>query len=98
FLLSDDNENILKKFAVTKLKTDGAEIKGFLLQPKQKDSLFTSLQLIFKQNVLQKIIMTDGLGQITTIQFTKVKANTELTAQLFSFNPPQGVEIIDNRF
>ncbi len=97
FLLSDNNQNILKKFAITKIKLGEAEVKGFLLHPKQEDGLFTSLQLIFKQNRLSQIIMTDGLGQTTTIEFSKIKANAKLAAQLFSFNPPPGVEIIDNR-
>lgn len=97
FLLSDNNQNILKKFSITKIKLGETEAQGFLLQPRQKDSLFTSLQLIFKQNVLSQIIMTDGLDQTTTIKFSKSKANAELAAQIFSFHPPQGVEIVDNR-
>jgi len=95
FLLSDDNQRILRKFAVTELKTHRASVKNFLLQPKTKDNLFSSLQLNFENTNLAQIIMTDALGQVTTIKFTSVRADKTLDSKLFEFTMPAGVEIID---
>jgi outer membrane lipoprotein carrier protein len=97
FLLSDDNQDILQKFKVSLVQTNEGGIKSFLLQPKQKDNLFSSMQLSFKQNMLQQIVMIDGLDQITTIKFSALKANSALSPGLFSFVPLPGVEVIDNR-
>lgn len=95
FLLSDDNHDLLRKFSVTQIKEENATRKSFLLQPKQKDSMFSSLQLVFKQDKLYQIIMTDGLGQITTITLTAIKINPTFSSEQFILRVPAGVEVIN---
>lgn len=95
-LLSNSNDDLIKKFSISQPSSQLAGTKMFLLQPKQKHELYTSLQLFFaaKGNSLQKIVMTDGLGQITTVSFKHARINTPIASNLFQMTIPHGVEVI----
>jgi len=55
---------------------------------------FTQIVLFFKHRELSKMELTDTLGQISLFNFTHLKVNPVLAANLFTFEPPPGVDVI----
>ncbi|MES2142062.1 MAG: outer membrane lipoprotein chaperone LolA [Pseudomonadota bacterium] len=91
-LLSDSPKNITQNFNVNILM----DVQGFYLIPKDKNSLFQSITLIFQQNMLREMRLLDKLGQQTVIDFSQVKLNPNLTPETFRFVLPKdkNVEVV----
>ena len=91
-LLSDSPKNITQNFNVNILM----DVQGFYLIPKDKNSLFQSITLIFQQNRLREMRLLDKLGQQTVIDFYQVKLNPNLTPETFHFVLPKdkNVEVV----
>lgn len=68
----------------------------FDLAPVRADSLFQALQISFSDGVPQSIVLTDGLGQTTYINFKEVDINPVLASGLFKFDIPPNVDVIRN--
>ena len=68
----------------------------FLLTPEQGGSLFMTMAIRFVDTVPVSITLTDNLDQITTINFSAVELNPVLVADLFVFEIPAGVDVINN--
>ena len=66
----------------------------FIIKPKAKDSLFDSLRLSFRGDVLNDMQLIDSIGQRTNILFLNVKMNEALDDKQFSFDIPQGADVI----
>lgn len=93
-LLSGDPAAITKSFDITKSGEGANEV--YLLKPKAKDALFESLQVSFDgKGVLTGMALKDSLGSRTLIRFGNVKLNPALDRKLFKFNPPKGVDVIN---
>ena len=81
---------------ITQATLDGSS-KGrwhFELRPKQADSLFESLKLVFIDDYLSEMQLQDSLGQKTNIVFEEPLLNPHLEDQLFTFIPPEGVDVL----
>ncbi|HLB58184.1 MAG TPA: outer membrane lipoprotein chaperone LolA [Gammaproteobacteria bacterium] len=91
-LLSSSDAALLKQFQVTE------KIKGitqtFTLTPKKNNPAFHAVALVFKQKVLNQVVIYNTLLQINQFVFTKVKRNTPLSSKQFEFVPPKGVEVV----
>lgn len=78
-----------------------AEANSFALQPKPEAKNAQSLQLVFAEQgqkaLLQRIILDDGQGQISTINLEQVQLNQALEQSLFQFELPPGVDLDDQR-
>lgn len=66
----------------------------YLLTPKQSESDFKNIKLIFSEQRLTQMKLTDGLGQTTELKFNNVVVNHSLSRNLFSFTIPKGVDVI----
>ena len=69
----------------------------FILSSKNGDSeseLFTRIALTFENRQLSKMVLTDSLGQLSIFRFTDLTINPVLAENLFSFEPPPGVDVI----
>ncbi|RUO70331.1 outer membrane lipoprotein chaperone LolA [Pseudidiomarina salinarum] len=77
------------------------EGNSFALQPKPSADTQQSLQLMFAEDKnsarLQRIILDDGQGQISTIDLENVQLNQVVERGLFEFNLPEGVDLDDQR-
>jgi outer membrane lipoprotein carrier protein len=62
--------------------------------PKEKESGFEKVLLVFKGDLLEKMEMYDSFGQVTTIEFSSLERNPVLQAQSFKFSPPPGVDVL----
>lgn len=66
------------------------------LAPLSEAADFTGVRVGFEQDGLAALELLDALGQTTIIRFSDVKVNEPLDAELFRFNPPDGVDVISD--
>jgi outer membrane lipoprotein carrier protein len=96
-LLGGDVSVIENDFIVSQKHTESQLV--FMLLPKDTSQLFDSLELRFnklsEQQALQEMIISDASGQFTDIRFTNSVNNPKLNADLFTFNIPEGIDVID---
>lgn len=91
-LLSGDVSSISENFEVS--HKEAGEVIDFTLRPKAKDTLFDNLRLSFRSGVINDMQMIDGVGQRTNILFHGVRVSEPLAAGLFSFEIPEGTDVI----
>lgn len=68
--------------------------KWFLLRPKSADTNFEQVRLAFKGKKLSTMELKDSFGQFSRLKFQHVKNNPPLKDALFTFSPPEGVDVI----
>lgn len=84
------------KYIITALgHIDGAD--WVQLASADPESQYNSIRLGFADQQLAGMILFDNLGQTTRILFKNGKRNESVEASLFEFNPPEGIDVIDNR-
>ncbi|WP_313085024.1 outer membrane lipoprotein chaperone LolA [Pseudomonas sp.] len=91
-LLSGDVSAISENFEVS--HKEAGDVVDFTLTPKAKDTLFDTLRLSFRGDVINDMQMVDGVGQRTNILFQGVKLNEPLNDGLFTFDIPKGTDVI----
>ena len=91
-LLSGDVSKISESFDITSKQAGG--VIDFTLKPKTKDTLFDSLNLSFRNGVINNMRLVDSVGQRTDILFGDVKANEPIPAAKFKFDIPKGADVI----
>ncbi len=67
------------------------------LTPRDLEAQYKNIRIGFDRRRLGMMIIADNLGQTTRIDFTEVNKNTILSPELFEFNIPEGVDVIDER-
>jgi outer membrane lipoprotein carrier protein len=81
------------QFDVTALPpSDGLE--WYQLIPKHSDTDFQLVRIGFRNGDLASMFLADKLNQVTQLTFTNPKRNAKLAADLFTFVPPAGVDVI----
>ena len=93
-LLSDEPEVFLKHYLVS--SKQGEPIR-FSLYAKDKDADLVAMHLIFSNGQIKQLLLVDQMGQHTTLDFERAQPHAKLSANLFKFKPPSGVDVIDNR-
>jgi outer membrane lipoprotein carrier protein len=91
-LLSGDVSDIRENFSIS--HQEGGNVVDFILKPKSKDTLFDSLRLSFRSGVLNDMQLIDSIGQRTNILFLSVKMNEAVDDASFSFEIPEGADVI----
>lgn len=61
------------------------------------ESMFQKVRMGFKGNTLDTMELHDQLGQTTVIRFSRIERNPRLAPDLFTFTPPPGVDVIEDR-
>ena len=95
-LLVGSTEDIQKRFHVEPLKSSGKG-EGFRLTPMTENDVFQWVEIDFENDKLKSMRLLDNLGQLSEFQFSQVKLNPKLSASLFEFTPPPGVDVISNQ-
>ena len=90
-LFSGDLDELDNAYFVTQVAEDHFELK-----PEQGGSLFDSMTIAFNAGKPASLALTDSLGQTTTIHFTQLELNPELSGDQFVFQIPDGVDVINN--
>lgn len=92
-LLSGSTENLLNDFIVSQMPSNnGAQV--FNLIPQQKNNMFKAVVLSFTQQKLTTMKLIDNFGQQTIINFSQVQVNPVLSATMFRFTTPRGVDVV----
>jgi outer membrane lipoprotein carrier protein len=82
-----DAFSILERF-----ERDG--VSWIRLEPTFKDTDFQAVLIGFTDNIVSGLEMTDGLNQVTRIEFFDVRINTPLPPDSFVFVPPPEAALI----
>ena len=90
------NVDISHLYVVNRMQTkDGLD--WLELTPRNIESEYKTIRLGFKDGQLAQMVLFDNLGQKNMITFLDAKRNPPLNLKLFSFVPPKGVDVIDDR-
>ena len=66
-----------------------------ILLPNGENSQFKKIRLILSKSLLvDHVVVTDAFDNVTELQFTNMKLNTEVSDSLFQFDIPSGAEVI----
>lgn len=91
-LLSGSVDELTGSYDVTRRQQGSSET--FTLVPKDPDTLFEELQMTFRGEALDLLQMTDSTGQRTAIEFDNVRMNESLDDSRFTFEIPEGTDVI----
>ncbi len=91
-LLSGSADELTGSYDVTREQQGGSET--FTLVPRDNDTLFEELQMTFRGEALDMLQMTDSTGQRTAIEFDNVQLNESLDDSRFTFEIPEGTDVI----
>ena len=78
------------------LKADGEHggAQWVIAEPKQNDTGFVRIRIGLAENTLKGMILEDSFGQVTTLVFSNVIRNGDVSARLFRFSPPAGADVL----
>jgi len=92
-LLVQDGADIDAHFMTTDFGvTDG--LSWVALKPKDENAGYQQLMIGFKEEVIDTITLLDGLGNETRLSLLRVQRNLTLADDLFTFDPPDGVDVL----
>src|SRR3990167_169391 len=94
-LLSGDVADLQKQFNITQLPAI-SEQQTYQLLPKTKNDLLQSVIMTFKNNQLFSMQVNNNIGKKILFLFTNVQLNKPVAASFFQFEPPKGVDVINN--
>lgn len=65
--------------------------------PRTKEGSFEAVRMGFRGNDIVAMEVRDNFGQVTRLRFSGIRRNPSLSADLFRFTPPKGVDVIGER-
>jgi outer membrane lipoprotein-sorting protein len=65
--------------------------------PRDEESMFSKVRMGFKANTLDTMELYDHLGQVTSIHFGQLERNPKIAADLYTFTPPKGADVIEDK-
>jgi outer membrane lipoprotein carrier protein len=85
------------KLSQYKLEDRGQQgaVQWVKIIPHSDTSGFDDIQVGFIDSALSVMVLVDGLGQTTRINFRNGSENVPLPLEQFAFVPPDGVDVID---
>jgi outer membrane lipoprotein carrier protein len=92
-LLSGDPAQIEAAFTLT-AEPDHDGLRWVAVQPRAAAADFARAELAFRGADLVRMIISDKIGQLTTLIITRSQRNPRLDPGLFRFTPPAGVDVI----
>ena len=95
-LIFSGDHDLNERYVVEQLEND-AEHALVQLTPRNPESHYRSLRLVFSGNEPAGMVLLDTLGQTLTLTFTNTLRNPELQDEYFSFTPTAEMEVIDAR-
>jgi len=94
-LLISSNNNIHQSYQVSLAHDpERPELAVFKLVPKQEESMFSLVYLIFNQGQLVELNMHDNFEQVTRLKFSNIQINKKIPLSTFSFEIPEDVDVI----
>jgi outer membrane lipoprotein carrier protein len=78
-------------------QSDEEGIAMLKLIPKSEESGFKYVQIGLENNSLIGMELSDNFGQLTRIYFNNLKTGLKLDPALFTFKPPAGVDVFEEK-
>jgi len=94
-LFAGNLEELDKAYSIVYLPTETPELKSYLLTPKSTGALYTTLRIDFVAQTPKALELVDSLGQTTDINLHNVLINPQLSDDLFTFEIPSGVDVVN---
>ena len=85
-------ETLSERYVVEYDTRDGLEV--ITLLPRVDEAEFEWVELGFRDQLLERLVIQDAFGQQTRIHFAEPQVNVALDGALFEFTPPEGVDVI----
>lgn len=92
-LFSGNPQEVASEFLIEEADRHAGSVT-YRLRPRGDDPLFSLLEVTFAGDTPQGMRLEDALGQMTTIEFSNVRLNQPLDAELFRFTPPENADVI----
>ncbi len=78
-------------------QSDEEGIAILKLIPKNEESGFKYVQIGLENDSLVGMELSDNFGQLTRIYFSNLKTGVRIDPSLFSFTPPPGVDVFEDK-
>lgn len=95
-LLSGRTDKLSEEYRIDVAPDAGESESLFQLHPLDADSVYRVIRISFLKQELESIHLDNKNGQQTLWQFSDLQRNKELEQTLFEFEPPAGIEVVDN--
>lgn len=95
-LLSGRTEKLSEEYRIDLAPESDDSQSLFQLHPLDGDSVYRVIRISFLQQELESIHLDSKNGQQTLWQFSNLQRNEGVEATLFKFEPPAGIEVVDN--
>ena len=96
-LLSGRTDSLTAEYEIFVQGNAGESMVAFQLFPLDQNSLHQRINISFDNASLFSIHLENKNGQKTLWQFNQPKTNQQLSPDLFNFQIPPGIDIVDNR-
>ena len=96
-LLSGRTDSLAEEYEIHIEKDIGEDMSVFQLLPLDQNSLYRRINISFDNTALLSIHLDSKNGQKTLWQFNQPQINQQLAPDLFNFQIPPGIDIVDNR-
>jgi outer membrane lipoprotein carrier protein len=97
-LLSGQTDNLGEEYSTALAPEVTANISEFILTPRAPDSVYSQIKITFVSDELDMIHLRNKNGEQTVWRFSAVERNTAIADSEFVFEPPSGIEIIENTY
>ena len=94
-LLSGEVVDLAASFRITREDEQGQDV--FVLEPRDEDTLFLELVMVFRDGVLREMRLHDSLDQHSRLRFDGVVLNESIADERFELDVPDNVDVIRNR-
>lgn len=95
-LLSGEVEKLKQAYDIVHIIGE-QDKETFILRPRENESLFETLRLVFIDKQLKEMRLKDALGQRSVLVFLNLKLNETIPDKQFTFELPEGVDIIQDQ-
>jgi len=96
-LLSGRTDSLTEEYEIFAQGNTGENMVVFQLLPLDQNSLYRRINISFDNAALSSIHLDNKNGQKTLWQFNQPQINQQLSPDLFNFQIPPGIDIVDNR-
>ena len=93
-LLSGEVMDLASSFDISRDRAGKRDV--FTLAPRDQDTLFLELEMVFDEGVLSEMRLHDSLDQHSTLRFDNVVLNEPVSDDMFELDIPDGVDVIRN--
>ena len=97
-LLSGDTGGLSTEYEIASLASESLEVSEFVLTPRASTNINRRVSLSFISSRLDIIVVEARNGQRTVWRFVNVVLNPQIEDEVFQFEIPEDIEVIENSY